>query len=175
MALIKVEIGPFESLFIGDFTASSPLSATELVEITSLTTGPSKLYEGYEDQYFAGIDKQLQVGTYQTIIPFTFLDNTNILVHSLARGLSVGNTDINTPPTNMFYTLLLIHPDSTSRNSVLIKKCRTKRDKRVTRSKTSASSVVLLFTAESPSVYSGELKYGTPDELSAILGARSPL
>ncbi len=170
MSLVKVEIGPFSGIYVGNFVAVNPVSSTDV------------LTEGYEDQYFAGVNEQLQVGPFITSIPFTFLDSTDIIVQNLSRGLSIHNANINTPPENNFYTLLLIHPDSASQNSVLIDRVRTKRDKRVSRSKAAASSIVVNFTAEDRSRYPGSqvsaigaVTYGTPLELAVILGSRSPL
>ena len=170
MSLISVIIGPWSNIYVGDYTDTNVLT-----EITDLTTGPSELYEGFEDQFFPGLGKQLQIGTFQSTVPFVFYDGNDINVHNLARGLSMANTNINTPPENTLYTLLLIGPNTDLQTSVLISPCRTKRDKKVSRAKTSASSVALLFTAENQSRYSGIITYGTPDELSTVLGIRSPL
>lgn len=169
MSLTKVKIGPFAAVFVGDYTSSDPL-----IEITDISTSPTELYEGYEEQFFVGLSKQLQTGTFIITVPLSFYESDSILVHSLARGLSVGNTNKNTAPENTLYSLLLISEDEESQNSILVEPVRTKRDKRVTKAKTAASSVALLFTAESQSRYDDLITYGTVAELDLLLGVRSP-
>ena len=169
MTIKKINIGPYQAVFIGNYLAIDPL-----FEITDINTGPSELYEGYEDKYFPGLGKQLQVGTYISTIPIEFYDSDKLIVKNLARGVSVDNTDINTPPENTLYTLLLLGYSETDRTSVLIQPCRTTRKLSITRAKNAASAISLFFTAEDPSRYSEIITYGTPAELGVVLGARSP-
>lgn len=169
MPLIPITIGPFSKIFVGNSTSSA-----ELTEITGITTGPSRLFEGFEEKYFPGLNKQLQVGTYTATVPFAFYGN-ELIVHNLARGRSVTQTDRNAPSENTFYTVLLLGIDETSSSSILIDTCRTDRKFEKTFAKTEPGSTPINFTAENPSRYVKIITYGTAAELAVILGIRSPI
>lgn len=169
MSLIPISIGPFAAVYVGDYTLNDVLS-----NVTAITTGPSERYEGYETIFVPGLNVYLQIGPLIASIPVSFYGD-DILVKNLVLGRSVHNTDVNTPPENNFYTLLLLSADPTDESSILFTNCRTKRDLRTVASKTAPGVTTVEFTAEDRSRYEDVVTYGTGAELSALLAGRSPI
>lgn len=126
-------------------------------------------------QFAACVNGYIESGPSVLTFTLTFREALEDVV-KLARGIHISDdTDINDPPGNAKYTLLLLGPDLSSRRNYLIPCCQTLNpitdnfEKRTSYNQT----INFAWQEADPNI---QLEYmGTAAELKTILGARSPI
>lgn len=167
MSLEKVRIGAYAGIYIGDFGSLTPL-----VQITPLNKDDTTVTDELGNTYFPGINLQLQTSLHSVGTELKFYSD-DLLFFNLNKGISISNTNRNTPNGGVAYTLLLID-NSDDPISVLIPKCFTVNRLAPLKSKKTATEVTVTFSHVSPNVYEDIIVYDTPDNLYTLLGGRAP-
>lgn len=79
MPLIKLKLGPFSAVYVGDYGTSSVLT-----RITSINTAPIVVSDEIPEQYEPAIDNSIQTGLRKITTDISFYGDDNILIN-LAR------------------------------------------------------------------------------------------
>lgn len=171
MATIPLHVGPFSAVFVG---LGSGLDSAQMVQLTSLTTGPQSVDLEIPENFNYSANDSLQSGPVIIKATITFLSDDDDIVQ-LGSGNFIDATENDSPSQFVRLMLLLIHPDSSANSSILIPTCYVQKTLKTNYQKNAATEIPLTFYWQQINRFRPQLYYRrTPDDLKIILGARSP-
>lgn len=169
MSNISTPSGAFSSVFVGSFSASTPL-----IRVSNQRTGGSTPEINTPTEYNIGTNSFEISGLSTVKCSLQFYTDTGI-PFLLDRSLPVETGSINDPPPAPAskYVVLLINADSTKQSYLLQEvSTLTNLDPNYDKDKPTQITVTFVGTNISPSYL---VKFGTPTYLKSLLGGRSPI
>lgn len=178
-----INIATYAEVYIGNADED-----TELIRVdeASIPTDDNLFTDGTPKAFLPGLNKKRQSGPRVATATLSFY-GTDILLHNILQGKSVDNSSRSSSPGNYFYSLLLVHADPDSDQNVYIPKIMGPDTESFSRSKSSATKVVVtLTTPPGFNVHGQEITvdgdpvvqkivyYDTIDNLTTLLDVRSP-
>ena len=160
-------IGPFSSLYIG-LTSQ----ATALSSVNSVRTGGGTVEENLPTEYVVALENSIQSGNHTCRVTLSFLGDADETTR-LVRGLSPFATNINAPPAQTQYALLLIN--AAGDGGYYFPKVRTEKTYRRAYSKTSTTNTDIVFITENRDVTVSLMTKGNLAELQTAAGGQWPL
>lgn len=161
-------VGPFTNIYIGISTASGVLT-----ELTSVTTGETVMTYNIPQAYNFALNNMIQSGPHSISLTLRFLsDDPEVVKLAMGNFFSDNQDD---PSAFLQYTLLLAHPDTEAESSILLPRCYTNKTVNLNWAKTNVTSIPLTFECLDRNRFNVLYYKDTLDNLSAILGSRSPL
>lgn len=169
MPNIPVISSPFSAVYVGDAYLS-----TVLQKVFCLRTDGAAIKEEVEQVWNPATRTWEQDGDHVVTVTLTFLfgDDTT---RKLVRGLSLAALDVNDPPGEQMYSLLLIHPQATLKESRWLPEVRTVRSWETNHQKDKGTQYVIEFEGRNRDATADLLIAETTATLkSSYLGVRSP-
>ena len=159
-------VAPFEAVYIGDYGSNSVLT-----RIDAVRTEGARFSQRMETEYTPLIDAEEQVGDVVIECQLSFFENDQI--KKLVRGVSIAGSPTAALGTQQ-YSVFLVHPNYTARQSYWLPQVSTVRDKSTEYTKSGASIIRVTFRGTFRSVYKVlELQESVQNCLTSI-GSRAP-
>lgn len=170
MPLTDIHIGPFAAIYIGDAASSMQV----LEQLSSIPTDVQRVSYNVTQQFEYVINSSVQNGPATVTANLRFLsDDSNVI--KIANGNWIDAAYDDTPSEFKEYTLLLVHPDTEAPSSILIPICYTTKVVDLEYSKGSPTQTGIVFEYKNRNRFTPIYYKRTAQELSDILGVRSPL
>jgi hypothetical protein len=169
----SIIIYPFSLVYVGNYGSSDVLT-----RVTALRTRGASIEESFPTQWLRCLDDAYSYNTIQSDfhtarVTLAFYCGDDMTVR-LTRGLSI-SADINDPPGNANYILLLVAPSETDKESYFLPRVRVEKVREVRYSKEEATVIEVTFLATARNPNTSIIYKNTPAALDSTMGAVSPL
>jgi hypothetical protein len=168
LATDTLTIGPFTAIWVGDADDTDVLERINLER-----TGGGTLTYSTPEAYLDCVNNTVQAGRAALQVTLRFA-STDAEAIKLAMGNLLSATNADDPSAFAQYAVVLLHPDTTRRESIYIPRCWTKKELNLGYTKNDITSTPIQFQATNRDRFTQLFYRRTKAEIATLLDTRSP-